>query len=266
MPYVPQLPALGELLLQVKEHAGMLLGAVRHRLRCETDGQVLTRFAEVLAAWGPVADTAVPELLDLLEQDGTWQMAATALGGIGRAGSGGEDLLLARARADGPGAPLAAWAYARVGGDPSAALAVLGPAATEGRFPHPDLRRLADLGEHAAGYADRLRAMAGRTDDSWVSVQAAHALWTATGDVDIALPALMSAVQGVADGTYYPVMLSAVRYLTQMGPAARPIAAAVRDVPGLDQRLHYFGNWRAFTEDEVIRRAVADLLAVTGRW
>ena len=261
MPYYPDLPTLGELLSSATEHAGTLLPAVRHRLRPKAGGHVLGRFAEVLAAWCTAADSAVPELLDLLEQDSTWQAAATALGGIGPAGHGGSDLLLARARTGGPDAPLAAWAYARVGGDPAAALAVLGPAATEGRFPHPDLLRLADLGQHAAGYADRLRIMAGRTKDPWVSVEAAHALWTATGNAEAALPALMSAVRGLAGGSYYPVTLSAVRYLTRMGPAARPAATALRAVPDLDQRLHYFGNWRAFTEDEAIRGAVADLLA-----
>jgi hypothetical protein len=264
LPYFPQLPSLGELLLQVGDHAEMLLPAVRHQLRRTVDGQLLSRFTEVLAAWGPVADAAVPELLDLLAQDGTWQTAATALGGIGSTGSGGEALLMAHARADGPGASLAAWAYARVGGDPGAALAVLGPAATEGRFPNPDLRRLADLGRHASGYADQLRAMAGRTEDPWVSVEAAHAFWAATGDVEAALPALTSAVQGLAGGTYYPVMLSAVRYLARMGSAARPVGAALCEVAGLDHRLHYFGSWRAFTEDEAIRDAVAELLVATG--
>ncbi|MFC1418160.1 hypothetical protein [Streptacidiphilus cavernicola] len=211
-----------------------------------------------------MANAAVPELLALLEEEGTWKTAATALGGIGPAGSSGEALLLARARTDIPDGPLAAWAYARAGGDLAAALAVLGPAATEGRFPYPDLRRLADLCRYAAGYADRLRTMASWTEDPWVSVEAAHALWAATGDVESALPALTSAVEGLAHGIYYPVMISALWYLARMGPAARPAGAVLQDVPRLDQRLHYFGSWRAFTEDEAIRRAVSDLLAVTG--
>ncbi|MGF6829597.1 hypothetical protein P3T30_004923 [Kitasatospora sp. MAP12-9] len=264
MPYWPHLPALGEVLVLAKDHAELLLPAVRDVLRPDSGAELLSRLGEVLAAWGPAAKAAVPELLSLLDDDRCWPSAATALGGIGPAANGARELLLARATASGPAAPLAAWAYWRVGGEPGPALAVLGPAATQGRFPHPDLRRLADLGPHGAGYAERLRVMAAATEDSWVSVEAAHALWRATGDAEAAVPALLTAVQRLADGTYYPVMLTAVRYLARMGPAARPAARVLRDLPSLDRRVHSAGNWRAFADDGAIRAAVAELLAAAG--
>ncbi|WP_146258997.1 hypothetical protein [Streptomyces tateyamensis] len=97
-----------------------------------------------------------------------------------------------------------------------------------------------------------------------MSVEAAHALWAATGDTEAAVPTLLTAVQRLADGVFYPVMLTAVRYLTRMGSAARPAARALRDLPSLDRRVHSSGNWRAFTQDEAIRAAVGELLATAG--
>ncbi|MER5971549.1 HEAT repeat domain-containing protein [Streptomyces sp. NPDC002055] len=255
----PVLPTLYEALVRLHEHAGTLLPVICDRLTPAGDVQLVEQLCDVLAAWGPAAKTAVPQLLDLLEDDERWTAAATALAGIGVEGNGGRELLLARSRTGGADVALAAWAYWQVGGDPGPALRVLGPAATEGRFPHPALRKLADLGPHAADFADRLRTLAGAAD-TWTGVEAAHALWAATGETENSVPALLQAVQELADGTYKPVMLPAVRHLTRMGHAARPAVRLLRDLPRSDRRLHYFGGWRAFTEDESIRAAVDALL------
>ncbi|KPH99329.1 hypothetical protein OV450_5267 [Actinobacteria bacterium OV450] len=136
-------------------------------------------------------------------------------------------------------------------------------AAAQGSIPRPVLRKLADLGPHAARFADRLRAMTTDTDP-WTRVEAAHALWAATGDTQTAVPALMTAVQGLAKGDYLPVMLPAVRHLTQIGPAARPAAQLLHAVPRQDPRLRSSGAWRGFTQDEDIRTAVDELLALYG--
>ncbi|WP_073950477.1 hypothetical protein [Streptomyces kebangsaanensis] len=261
--HTPVLPALHEVLVRLPDHAEPLLPAIRDRLGTATDVRLFNHLCEVLAAWGPAAKAAVPQLLDLLKDDQRWTSAATALAGIGVAGNGGRELLLARSTAQGADAELAAWAYWRVGGEPGPALKVLGHAVTEGRFPHPALRKLADLGPHAAGFADQLRTLT-RASDDWTRVEAAHALWTATGDTEGAVPALLEVVKDLADGTYLPVMLPAVRYLTRMGHAARPAVRPLRDLPASDRRLHYFGGWRAFAEDESIRSAVDDLLTLTG--
>ncbi|MDF3148781.1 hypothetical protein PBV88_48275, partial [Streptomyces sp. T21Q-yed] len=103
-----------------------------------------------------------------------------------------------------------------------------------------------------------------RTGDEWTSVEAAHALWAATGDTEVPVQALVTAVRGLAEGRYLPVMLPAVRHLTRIGGPARPAARLLREVPALDRRLHYFSGWRGFETDESIRTAIDELLAAAG--
>jgi HEAT repeat protein len=258
----PALPALHEVLIRLPDHAQALLPAICDRLAPSEDPRNLRRFGEVLAAWGSAAESAVPRVLVLLADDERWTAAATALAGIGGAGRAGREALLTRSRTGGPDAELAAWAYWRVGGEPGPALEVLGSAATnEDRATHTALNRLADLGPHAAGCADRLRELAA-TEEPWVRTQAAHALWAVTGgDTETAVPALLEVVRKLSDGTYLPVMLPAVRHLARMGEAATPAARLLQGVPADDRRLYYFGGWRGFTEDEAVRTAVDELLA-----
>ncbi|MER7578846.1 HEAT repeat domain-containing protein [Kitasatospora sp. NPDC097691] len=273
-----ELPGIHELLTPLREHADALLPSIRAHLRSahlrsarlHSARPTLARpLCEVLAAWGPAASPAVPELLDLLADAATWAPAATALAGI-RQPAGEEALALLRARttaaagatATGTDAELAAWAYWQLGGEPEPALAVLGPAATDGSFVSPALRKLADLGPHAAPYADRLRALVADPYD-WVSVEAAHALWAATGDTDTAVPALLDACRSLPTGTYYPAMLQAVRHLTRIGAAARPAATVLAEALPRDERFGTSGAWRAFVDDETIRAAVTELCRVT---
>ncbi|MBQ1095376.1 HEAT repeat domain-containing protein [Streptomyces sp. b94] len=258
--HYPALPALSEALARLPDRADVLLPAICDRLGPTEDVRLVGQLCNVLAAWGPAAKAAVPQLLGLLEDSQRWTAAATALAGIGPAGNGGREALLARSLAGGADAELAAWAYWQVGGEPGPALKVLGPAATEGRYPHPALRKLADLGSHAAAFAGRIRAM-DEAADPWTRAEAAHALWAVTGDTESAVPILVEIVQELTDGTYLPVMLPAVRYLTRMGHAAQPAVRLLRDLPASDRRIHYFGGWRAFTEDESLRTAVDELLA-----
>jgi len=263
--HVPALPALHEVLVRLPDHAERLLPAVCERLGGAGDGRELAQLCEVLAAWGTVARPAVPLLVRLLERDETWSAAATALGGIGVADGGARELLLARAghgRAGSSDPTLAAWAHWRTGGEPGPALAVLGPAALDDSVLFPPVRRLADLGPHAVGLADRLRALAeDRGRDVWPRVEAAHALWAATGESEVPVRALLAAVRDLAEGRYLPVMLPAVRYLCRIGHPAGPAAQLLRDVPEFDRRLYYFTGWEAFETDESVRAAVRELLA-----
>lgn len=258
------LPALHEVLGHLPDHAGQLLPPICARLDTATDGRLVDRLCDVLADWGPAAEAAVPQLLGLLEDDRTWTAAAKALAGIGTAGDGARDLLLLRSRAAGPHTELAAWAYWRVGGDPEPALEAFGRVAAERVRPHPALRRLAALGPLAAPYADRLRAMTADADP-WIRVEAAHALWAATGDAETAVPVLTAAVRDLAEGSsYLPVMLPAVNHLARIGRAALPAAHVLRDLPARDRRLRTNGGWRGFAQDEDIRAAVDELLSVSG--
>ncbi|WP_345611979.1 HEAT repeat domain-containing protein [Streptomyces sanyensis] len=253
------LPSLTETLSHLPDYAELLLPAICDRIGTVTDDRLLHRLCESLAEWGPVAEAAVPRLLGLLEDNRTWTAAATALAGIGKGGAPAGSLLLSRAQADGPHGKLAAWAYWKVCGEPEPALDLLGNGLAEQRFRHPDLRRLAALGVHAAPHADRLRTMTAHTDP-WTRVEAAHTLWAATGDTETTVPVLTAVVRDLAEGTYLPVMLPAVRHLARIGPAARHAADLLRDVPARDQRLRSSGGWRGFTQDEDIRSAVEELL------
>ncbi|MEU6238238.1 HEAT repeat domain-containing protein [Kitasatospora sp. NPDC047058] len=251
------LPSLHEVLGCLPDHAELFLPAISEQLGAVTDDHMLNSLCRLLAGWGPTAKAAVPQLVGLLEDDQTWAAAANALAGIGTAGNGARELLLARSSS---GEARAAWAYWKVGGEPEPALEALGRAATRGSIPRPLLHMLADLGPYAARFADQLRATAA-DNDPWTRVEAAHALWATTGDTETSVPAMTSIVQGLAEGAYSPVMLPAVRYLAQIGHAARPAARFLRDVPSRDQRLRSDGGWRGFTQDEAIRAALDELLA-----
>ncbi|MEU1928093.1 hypothetical protein ABZ516_11930 [Streptomyces sp. NPDC019826] len=254
------LPALPEVVGHLPDHAGLLLPMICGRLDSATDDHVLSAYCQVLADWGPAADAAVPQLLGLLADDRTWTAAAGALAGIGRAGNGAAELLLARSAVGAEHTELAAWAYWKVGGEPGPALEALGRTVAGKGFPRPALQMLADLGSHAGHHADRLRTMTSDTEP-WNRVEAAHALWAVTGDTESTVPALITAVRGLAEGTWLPVMLPAVRYLARIGRAARPAAELLRGVPTLDQRLRSSGGWRGFVQDESVRPAVHELLA-----
>ncbi|MFF4370525.1 HEAT repeat domain-containing protein [Streptomyces sp. NPDC001594] len=257
------LPSLGEVLGGLADHVERLLPVVCEQLGTSTDQQVVKRFCQVLAGWGPAAEAAVPVLLGLLEDDRHWDAAALALAGIGPAGSGARERLLGRAGEKGADAELAAWSYWKVGGGPEPVLEALERASGEGGIPRPCLSRLAGLGPHGARFADRLRAMT--TDaDLWARVGAAHALWAVTGDTQTAVPALVTVLRGLEEGDYLPVMLPAVRHLAQIGPAAWPAARLLHAVPRQDRRLRVSGAWRGFTQDDEIRAAVDELLAVCG--
>lgn len=257
------LPALDEVLGYLPDHAEQLIPSICGRLHTAADDRVLNRLCEVLADWGPVAKATVPQLIGLLEDERTWTAAAKALAGIGRAGNGARDLLLSRTHAAGPHRELAAWAYWRVGGEPEPALEALGRCAAERGRPHPVLRKLADFGPYAAPYADQLRAMTA-DNDPWTRVEAAHALWAATGDAEAAVPVLTTAVRDLAQGSYLPVMRPALNHLARLGQAARPAARLLRNVATRDQRLRTDGGWRGFAQDEDIRTAVGELLSTSG--
>ncbi|WP_129837779.1 hypothetical protein [Streptomyces sp. RFCAC02] len=260
----PQLPPLPGLLERLGGYADVLAPAVADRLGPDTDDRLLRDLCRVLGAWGPAAGAAVPRLLSLLEDDRTWAPAAEALAGIGAAGAAGGDALRALARADGPAADLAARACLRVTGDPGPLLDALArAAAVDGGLPHTRLRRFADLGHRAAPWADRFRALTGAADP-WTRVEAAHALWAATGDTGTAVPVLTSVLRELDEGPWLLVRLAAVRHLTRVGPAAGAAAGLLRDVPGRDRRVCRSGGLPGFLDDESFRAAVRALLAAAG--
>ncbi|CAM5744703.1 HEAT repeat domain-containing protein [Streptomyces hirsutus] len=97
-------------------------GNSRDRLGTATDIHVLQRSCDVLAAWGLVAQPAVPHLLDLLGDDKNWTAAAMVLARrFGRRAARGVNLVAGLNSISPAGfrfrpAELAAWAYWQVGG------------------------------------------------------------------------------------------------------------------------------------------------------
>ncbi|MFI6530264.1 HEAT repeat domain-containing protein [Streptomyces uncialis] len=257
------LPGLHEVLGQLLDHAEPLMPVIGAQLEAATDGHVLNRLCQLLAGWGPAAKSAVPPLLGLMEDERAWAAAARALAGIGEEANRAQDLLLARSSTGGAHAELAAWAYWKVGGEPGPAVEALGAVATETSIPLPVLRMLADLGPHAACYVKQLRQL---TADNapWTRIEAAHALWAITGDTDTTVPVFIAALQGLAKGSYLPVMLPAMRYLAQTGHAGHPAVPLSLSALSRDERLRSSGGWRGFVQDESIRSAIKELLAGCG--
>ncbi|MGW4890833.1 hypothetical protein ACWEQL_00975 [Kitasatospora sp. NPDC004240] len=254
------LPGLHEALGPLADHARELLPAITARLDAAApDDPAVGRLCEVLAQWGPASAAMVPRLIALLDHDRSWAAAAQALAAIGPAGAGARDALLARTGTGTTWPELAAWASWKVGGEPGPLLEVFGHLADARRVPHPALRMISELGPLAAPYADPLRALTA-VDDPWTSAEAAHALWTATGDTDTAVPALTAAVRVLPHGRLLPVAFPAVRHLTRIGWPARPAAHLLGGLLPLDQRLRTSGGWRGFADDEAIRAAITDLL------
>ncbi|GLW71814.1 hypothetical protein Kpho02_41130 [Kitasatospora phosalacinea] len=270
----PVLPALHEVLALLPGHAQDLMPVVEQELAREGDRTAAHRFGTVLTEWGTASPTAVGRLLELLAEELTWAPAAEALARLGPGVLGADAVARARemlhARMNRPdggpdtgadaGAGTAAWACWRLGGDPEAAVAALTahldrPAA---------LRMLADLGPDAARCAGQLRVRTADRD-AWVGVEAAGALWAATGEAEAVLPALLSALRGLDEGHHLPVMPTAVRQLARIGPAARPAAPLLRAALAGDRRLRSNAAWRGFVEDEELRTAAAEaLVAVRG--
>ncbi|MFE2104795.1 hypothetical protein ACFXAF_02820 [Kitasatospora sp. NPDC059463] len=86
---------------------------------------------------------------------------------------------------------------------------------------------LADLGPHAARYADRPRALAA-DNDRWDPRQGGARALGHDGDCEISVPAMTSVIRELADGTYYPVMLPAVRHRARVGHAADGLILSAR--------------------------------------
>ncbi|HEU5024902.1 MAG TPA: hypothetical protein VFV01_08265 [Spirillospora sp.] len=121
------------------------------------------------------------------------------------------------------------------------------------------LRLLADLGEHAAAHAPRLRLLMDSRYD-WTRVEAARAHHAVTGDVEAASETLCREVYELARGGYQPVRWAAMRCLADMGPAPSQVRWALREILDSDRRHHVNSGWRAFAEDRELRALAERLL------
>lgn len=259
--YQLSLPDVREVLAPLEDHLDTLLPAIRGLLSGRP--RLAVALCRTLVGWGRLAAPATPELVELLDGD-IWRWAAEALGAIGPAAAGAQPQL-ARLAADEslplPDRAVAALAQWQVDGDPELALRVLVAALRTPPGPrgldHRAARMLGELGSLAGEHAGLLRElMLGARD--WGLVETTYAYWRVTDDPNPAALALTEVIQPFARGRFLPVMLPAIRYLGEVGPAAAGVAPVLRDAVARDDRLGCSGGWRGFSEDEQVRAAVTD--------
>jgi HEAT repeat protein len=254
MPVVEQ-PGIHEILIPLRRHADTLLGAITARIMSARRDRVLvSNLLEVIAAWGTAAEAAIPVVAGLLQDDEVLPQAAEALGAIGPAAADAA-LALRRRIAE----PAAAWALWRTGADPDRGAESLIRHIAEHRVPHTAIALLADLGPHAAASVEVLREVA-RSDEDWMRVEAAHALWRITGDPAEPVTILTELAQPLTHGQCLPARIAALGHLAEIGAATEPVTSLARTITDNPRRIAYFGGWRTFTEDEEIRTAASWLL------
>ncbi|TVZ90502.1 hypothetical protein [Streptomyces sp. BK340] len=261
----PHLPEVEDVLAPLRAHAEVLLPAVRKLLRDDGVGGSLTRcFLEVLKAWGPAAAAALPEVVALLDDARYSLDAVDALVAMGPAAASAEPAVRRCTVLDFPGNHhKVAWAAWRLGGDRDAALQLIGEAVLTEEGPlYGPVGLLGDFGPAAARYADRVRRVM-EHGDNWLRLRAAVALWSITGEPEPSGSVLEEYLLPIADGgDAYGSFLDALRALVRIGPVSPAAWATLRTVRGSDRRLSTYRDYRAFMQDEEIRSAIDDVLAL----
>ncbi|MCX5195660.1 hypothetical protein OOK31_17405 [Streptomyces sp. NBC_00249] len=234
--------------------AAALLPALRAQLRHPAGMSTLV-VLDVLAAWGPDAAPAVPEVAAHLAETSAGYAAARALGRIGPAAAAAAEALAAHATGrTWHGTRMAAWAHARVTGDDSLALAACA-ADLDAGLGSRTLPYLADLGPAAGRHADTVRALMDSPGE-WTRVAAAHAWWRITGDPEPALPVLTATVAAGWTGHPARPVPNAVRHLGAIGRPSAGAAPALSALLAAEERVpEPFEGRRILVDD----RFAADL-------
>jgi HEAT repeat protein len=255
-PHLIMQPGIHEVLIPLRRHADVLLDAVTARLASAREDDVLGwNLCDVVAAWGPAAEAALPAVADLLRGERSLPRAAKAIGAIGPPAADA-----AKALRNNVTEPTAAWALWRTGADPDFGIETLVHHVAEGRGYHNAIALLADLGPQAAASTDRLRDLT-RSDDDWTRVEAAHALWRVTDDPTAPIATLTDLAEPLSTGDCFPVHIVALRYLADMNASTDRVTTVARAVLDNPRRIAYFGGWHTFAEDEEIRAAATRLLS-----
>ncbi|MDV9199950.1 hypothetical protein R6M67_32560, partial [Streptomyces sp. Wh19] len=270
----PRLPEVEDVLTPLRAHAEILLPAIRRLLRdsdSDSSGSGSGRGApltgpllHVLQAWGPAAAPALPEVVALLD-DARYSLAAVdALVAMGPATAAAERAVRRCTVLDAPGNhQKVAWAAWRLGGDHDTALRLIGDAvlAVEEPFYGP-VHLLGDFGPAAVPYADRVRRLM-ENGDTWLRPRAAVALWSITGEPEPSATALEEDLPPVAHGgDRYGSFLHALRALARIGTVSRTARAVLRTVRSFDRPLSTYRDHRAILQDETIRAAIDEVLAL----
>ncbi|MFF7778202.1 hypothetical protein ACFZCG_27785 [Streptomyces tanashiensis] len=234
-----QVTSLGQVLQPLVGRADELLPDIRRMLVDSAGQEALRPVLSALAAWGPAASEAVPELLSTLATRNV-RWACDVLGAVGPAAAPAANTLCGFVhgvtqppRHDGGRLPLdrprrwhgaqhAAWAHWRITGESKVFMAFLEDEASRG-LGYADLGRLAELGPQAMRCASALRPLL-ESPGPWTRVRAAHAWWRITGDTDAAVPVLLAALDPLRSGDADGPCREAVRCIAQIGAPA--VAAA----------------------------------------
>ncbi|MCX5528817.1 hypothetical protein OG342_39235 [Streptomyces bobili] len=276
----PHLPEVEDVLTPLQTYAEILLPEVRQLLRDDGVGGPLTRpFLRVIQAWGPAAAPALPEVVALLGDARYSWYALDALAAMGPAAASAEPAVRRSALLDFPvDHRRVAWAAWRLGGDRDTALRLIGEAVlAEEEPPYPPMDLLGDFGPAAAPYAVRVRQLM-EHGDTWLRLRAAVALWSITGEPEPSASVLEEYLSPLADGddgydssssygsasSYggYGSFLDALRALARIGTLSPAARAILRTVQARDQRLSTYRDYRAILQDEEIRSAINDVLAL----
>lgn len=261
----PHLPEVEDVLTPLGAYAEILLPEVRRLLRDEGVGGSLTcPFLRVLQAWGPAAAPALPEVVALLGDARYSLYAVDALVAMGPAAASSELAVRRCTVLDSPGNHhKVAWAAWRLGGDRDAALRLIGEAVLTEEEPfYRALVRFGDFGPAAAPYADRVRHVM-EHGGTWTRLQAAVALWSITSEPEPSVSVLEEYLLPLAHGDdNYGDFLDALRALARIGTISQAARAVLRTVQGSDRRLATYRDYRAILQDEEIRSAIDDVLAL----
>lgn len=265
----PRLPDIDDVLVPLRAHADVLLPALREVMRHHAahnggHGPLTGAFLRVLEAWGQDALPALPEVVQLLDDTRGSLAAADVLAAMGPAAACAEPALRGCTILDHPANHWqVAWAAWRIGGDAPSALRLIGNAVLheEGPFYGP-VYLLAGFGPSAAPYADRVRHIMENAEGRH-RMQAAVTLWSITGEPEPSTSVLEEFVLPIADGDdSYGTFGDALRSLTRIGVITPAVRTALRTVKGFDRRLSPCRDYRAFLQDEELRAAIEEVLAL----
>ncbi|MFJ7200254.1 MULTISPECIES: hypothetical protein [unclassified Streptomyces] len=261
----PHLPEVEEVLAPLRAHAEILLPGVRKLLRDDGKGGALTcSFLNVLQAWGPAAAPALPEVVALLDDARYSLHAVDALVAMGPAAASAESAVRRCTVLDHSGNHhKVAWAAWRLGGDRDTALRLIGEAVLTQEGPlYGPVDLLGDFGPAAAPYADRVQQLM-RHGDTWLRPRAAVALWSITGEPEPSVSVLEEDLPPIAHGgDSYGSFLYALQALARIGTVSPAARAVLSGVQGFDRPLSTYCDHRAVLQDEMIRSAIDDVLAL----
>ena len=167
MPGLAQ-PAICEVLVPLRRHAGVLLGPLAARR------DLTSSLCRVVEAWGPDAAVALPAIVDAAADEKLHDLAVKAMGAIGPAAADAARTVLRDVDE-----PTAAWALWRTGADPDLGLTALTRHLTRPGARHTTIALVADLGADAVECTDICTDILGtsmRSADEWTRTEAAHAL------------------------------------------------------------------------------------------